>query len=303
MAYKNNGYQRSLTFVVKRIVDGVVQSTTKYNGCLAFGSYGEIDDKQLARMPYEDYQQRLKDFIAYVESTVSGLDVEAALEPGSAPRRYNTSSCPIGGSSSGDSGEGGGSGEGGDSGEGGGSGEGGDPDDSTNPEETIVITGLDSLTEGDTAPYSATPYPTSGWSIESGAMGSDVINVATGVLTTDGNVGQTRTLVIKAKRGTIVGRKEVKVYAKDSGTGEETLTISGPDEINEGDVVQYTSMPAASRWSIVSGALNGDGISETSGQLITIIAGQERTLKIKAESDDKFGTKEVLVKAATIGNI
>ena len=95
MAYKNNGYQRSLTFVVKRIVDGVVQSTTPYNGCLAFGSYGEIDAKQLARMSYEDYQQRLKDFIAYVESTVSGLDIEASLVPGSEPRRYNTSACPI----------------------------------------------------------------------------------------------------------------------------------------------------------------------------------------------------------------
>lgn len=95
MAYTNNGYQRSLTLVVKRIVDGTVQSTTTFDGRLAFGSYGAIDNDQLARMSYEDYQQRLKDFIAYVEGQVPGLDVEAALEPGSAPRRYNTSACPI----------------------------------------------------------------------------------------------------------------------------------------------------------------------------------------------------------------
>lgn len=295
MAYTNNGYQRSLTLVVKRIVDGSVQSSTTYDGRLAFGSYGAINNEQLARMAYEDYQQRLKDFIAYVEDQVPGLNVEAALESGSAPRRYNTSSCPIGGSSSG------GSGEGGDSGGGGGSGEGGDPDDSTNPDETFTITGPDSLIEGERYDYDSTVrFPT--WSIESGAMGSDVINRANGELTTDGNVGQTRTLVIKAEREDLgnVARKAVKVYGKDS----ETLVITGEDEILEGDVAQYTSMPpAASGWGIVSGALNGDGISKTSGQLITIIAGQERTIKIKAESDDKFGTKEVLVKAATIGNI
>ena len=95
MAYKNNGYQRSLTFVVKRIVDGTVQSTATFDGRLAFGSYGAIDNDQLAKMSYEDYQQRLKDFIAYVEGQMPGLDVEAALEPGSEPRRYNTSACPI----------------------------------------------------------------------------------------------------------------------------------------------------------------------------------------------------------------
>lgn len=95
MAYTNNGYQRSLTLVVKRVVDGKVQSTTTYDGCLAFGSYGAITDTELARMSYEDYQQRLQAFIAYVEGQVPGLDVEAALESGSAPRRYNTSACPI----------------------------------------------------------------------------------------------------------------------------------------------------------------------------------------------------------------
>ena len=286
MAYTNNGYQRSLTLVVKRIVDGSVQSSTTYDGRLAFGSYGAINNEQLARMAYEDYQQRLKDFIAYVEDQVPGLNVEAALESGSAPRRYNTSSCPIGGSSSGDSGEGGSSGEG------------GDPDDSTNPDETFTITGPDSLIEGERYDYDSTiRYPT--WSIESGAMGSDVINRATGELTTDGNVGQTRTLVIKAEREDLgnVARKAVKVYGKDSGT----LVITGPDEIYEGAIAQYDATPYPdSGWSIVSGALNGDGINKDNGQLITIIANQERILKIKAERNGEFGTKEVLVKVTPI---
>lgn len=95
MAYTNNGYQRSLTLEVKRIVDGAVQSTTTYNGRLAFGSYGAITDTDLARMSYEDYKQRLDDFVAYVENQVPGLDVSAVLQSGSEARRYNTSSCPI----------------------------------------------------------------------------------------------------------------------------------------------------------------------------------------------------------------
>lgn len=95
MAYTNNGYQRSLTLVVKRIVDGEVQSTTTYDGRLAFGSYGAITDTELARMSYEDYQQRLDDFVRYVEGQVPGLDISAVLQPGSEARRYNTSACPI----------------------------------------------------------------------------------------------------------------------------------------------------------------------------------------------------------------
>lgn len=95
MAYTNNGYQRSLTLVVKRVVDGKVQSATPYDGTLAFGSYGEITDQELARMPYEKYKQRLDDFIVHVEDIVKGLDVSAALQPGSEARRYNTSSCPL----------------------------------------------------------------------------------------------------------------------------------------------------------------------------------------------------------------
>ncbi len=95
MAYTNNGYQRSLTLEVKRIVDGAVQSTTTYNGLLAFGSYGEITPQEMARMSYEEYKQRLDDFVRYVESQVAGLDVSAVLQAGSEARRYNTSACPI----------------------------------------------------------------------------------------------------------------------------------------------------------------------------------------------------------------
>lgn len=95
MAYTNNGYQRSLTIVVKRVVDGEVESTTEYDGRLAFGSYGAISNTELAQMSYEDYKQRLDDFVRYVEELVPGLNVAEALQPGSEARRYNTSACPI----------------------------------------------------------------------------------------------------------------------------------------------------------------------------------------------------------------
>lgn len=122
----------------------------------------------------------------------------------------------------------------------GGSGEGGDPDDGTNPDETLVITGPDSLTEGESYDYKASD-PRVDWSIESGAMGSDKINIASGLLVTDGDVGQTRTLVIKAAYGTSVGRKVVKVYAKDSGNGEETLYPEGGTITGDAPLLQETT--------------------------------------------------------------
>lgn len=48
MAYVNTGYQRSLTLVVKKYVNGSESSRTVYNGKLAFSigqkSYGAISD-------------------------------------------------------------------------------------------------------------------------------------------------------------------------------------------------------------------------------------------------------------------
>lgn len=95
MAYSNTGYQRSMTLVVRRLVGGTVESSTTYDGRLAFGTYGAITATELAQMSQSDFQQRLDDFIDYVESLVPGLDVSAVTEAGTEARRYNTSACPL----------------------------------------------------------------------------------------------------------------------------------------------------------------------------------------------------------------
>ncbi|WP_368209572.1 hypothetical protein [Alistipes shahii] len=99
MDYQNNGYQRSLQLIVKTIVNGQETSRSSYDGRLAFShngnSYTSINNGELMRMPKKDYNQRLTDFIDYVENIVPGLHVEETLEPGYAPRRQNTTACPL----------------------------------------------------------------------------------------------------------------------------------------------------------------------------------------------------------------
>jgi len=98
MAYVNTGYQRSLTLVVKKYVNGSESSRTVYNGKLAFSigqkSYGAISDTTLAQMDQSAYEDRLNDFIEYVEQQVPV--VADVTEEGSEARRYNTTSCPFG---------------------------------------------------------------------------------------------------------------------------------------------------------------------------------------------------------------
>lgn len=100
MAYVNTGYQRSLTLVVKRYVNGSESSRTTYDGRLAFTvgqkSYGAISAATLSQMDQSDYEERLAAFIDYVEQQVPGLDVAQVTEAGSEARRYNTTSCPFG---------------------------------------------------------------------------------------------------------------------------------------------------------------------------------------------------------------
>lgn len=99
MDYQNNGYQRSLLLVVKTIVNGQETSRSSYDGRLAFShnghSYVSINNNELMRMPKDDYNQRLADFIDYIENIVPGLNVEETLEPGYAPRRQNNTACPL----------------------------------------------------------------------------------------------------------------------------------------------------------------------------------------------------------------
>lgn len=100
MAYVNTGYQRSLTLVVKKYVNGSESSRAVYNGKLAFTidqkSFGAISNMDLAQMDQSDYEDRLNAFIEYVERQVPGLVVADVTEEGSEARRYNTTSCPFG---------------------------------------------------------------------------------------------------------------------------------------------------------------------------------------------------------------
>ena len=47
-------------------------------------------------MDQSAYEDRLNDFIEYVEQQVPGLVVADVTEEGSEARRYNTTSCPFG---------------------------------------------------------------------------------------------------------------------------------------------------------------------------------------------------------------
>lgn len=97
MAYVNTGYQRSLTVVVTKRVNGAVTGSTTYDGRLAFGSYTAITSTQLAQMGQAAYNRRLLDFQAYVEAQVPGLrfsDYNASS--GYNPYIQNTSACPVG---------------------------------------------------------------------------------------------------------------------------------------------------------------------------------------------------------------
>lgn len=92
----NTGLERSLLLVVDQYINGVKQTSVKYDGRLSFGSWPEITSGQLARMSQDDFYARLAAFKAYVESIVPGLDIDAVTETGRAAVRANSGSCPIG---------------------------------------------------------------------------------------------------------------------------------------------------------------------------------------------------------------
>lgn len=92
----NTGLERSLLLVVDQYINGVKQTSVKYDGRLSFGSWPAITSSQLARMSQDDFYARLAAFKAYVESIVPGLDIDAVTEAGRAAVRANSGSCPIG---------------------------------------------------------------------------------------------------------------------------------------------------------------------------------------------------------------
>lgn len=92
----NTGLERSLLLVVDQYINGVKQTSVKYDGRLSFGSWPAITSSQLARMSQDDFYARLAAFKAYVESIVPGLDIDAVTETGRGAVRANSGSCPIG---------------------------------------------------------------------------------------------------------------------------------------------------------------------------------------------------------------
>ena len=92
----NTGLERSLLLVVDQYINGVKQTSVKYDGRLSFGSWPAITSSQLARMSQDDFYARLAAFKSYVESIVPGLDIDAVTETGRAAVRANSGSCPIG---------------------------------------------------------------------------------------------------------------------------------------------------------------------------------------------------------------
>lgn len=96
----NTGMQRSLTITVNKTVAGDQASgyphtyygrnEFTYNGT----TYPAIDSLTLATMPVADYEARLADFKAYVESLEAGLDISAVVEAGEEAYRENTTACP-----------------------------------------------------------------------------------------------------------------------------------------------------------------------------------------------------------------
>ncbi|MBQ4278365.1 MAG: hypothetical protein IJC16_00230 [Rikenellaceae bacterium] len=96
MAYVNTGMQRSLTFTLTKKVNGTTVSTTNYDGRLAFGSYAQISDTELASMDEAQYLARLEAFKAYVEGIEADLDVDQATIAGAQAYRQNLTACPIG---------------------------------------------------------------------------------------------------------------------------------------------------------------------------------------------------------------
>lgn len=97
----NTGYQRSLTLIITKTVNGVAATgyPKTYNGRNGFShngnTYPAITGTQLAQMTAEDYEQRLADFKGYVQGLEYGLDVDAVTVPGSEAYRENLDACPL----------------------------------------------------------------------------------------------------------------------------------------------------------------------------------------------------------------
>jgi len=97
----NTGIERTLTLTVTKKNNNTIQVgyPVVYQGRNAFSfnsnSYVTITVYEMAIMLDADYNVRLTDFKAYVESIESGLDITANLINDSVASRENLTACPI----------------------------------------------------------------------------------------------------------------------------------------------------------------------------------------------------------------
>jgi hypothetical protein len=91
MAYVNTGYERARTLRIFKSLGGelLTDYPKSYSILDAFGAYAELTAIQLAQLPLLDYQERLADFILYVEG------LEDVVITDETARQLNTTSCPI----------------------------------------------------------------------------------------------------------------------------------------------------------------------------------------------------------------
>lgn len=102
MSYVNDGNERSLFISVSKTVNGIVTSSTDYDGRNMFIQndvmYPLIDDSILAEMSEVDYETRLNALCDFVESLNPGFTAIRTIDGASTdncPRRTNLTSCPI----------------------------------------------------------------------------------------------------------------------------------------------------------------------------------------------------------------
>lgn len=101
MPTANTGYKRSLTIIIKKFVNGVIQLgyPKTYDGQDAFDINGEsfalISDVEFALLSAADFNVRLGYFKLYVAQEEGLPSIEPFLIPGSNPRVYDPGTCPI----------------------------------------------------------------------------------------------------------------------------------------------------------------------------------------------------------------
>lgn len=100
--YVNTGYQRAATVTIDKKVNSTSISgyPKGYSLLAAFtangNSYAVITATELAQMGTADYEARLADFKAYVESAESIADLDAITSAPAPAYQLNTTACPVG---------------------------------------------------------------------------------------------------------------------------------------------------------------------------------------------------------------